>query len=82
MAVLRRVDFSEGKYQAAKELRENQKSVFVRRTGLCEWKITTANPILTILFKNILLTFEAEILKIFKNISLSQKLRRSYEKRM
>ena len=35
---------------------------------LCDWKITTANPTLTIMFKIILRTFEAEILKIFKNI--------------
>ena len=32
-----------------------------------EWKITTAQPILTSMFKNILRTFEVEILKIFKN---------------
>ena len=36
--------------------------------GLYEWKIITAHPILTVMFKNILRTFEAEILKIFKNI--------------
>ena len=35
---------------------------------VCGWRITTAHPILTIIFKNILRTFEAEILKIFKNI--------------
>ena len=29
----------------------------------CEWKITTAHPILLIIFKNILRTFEDEILK-------------------
>ena len=36
--------------------------------GLYEWKIITAHPILTVMFENILRTFEAEILKIFKNI--------------
>ena len=36
--------------------------------GLYEWKIITAHPILTVMFKNILRTSEAEILKIFKNI--------------
>ena len=36
--------------------------------GLYEWKITTVLPILTIMFRNILRTFEAEIIKIFKNI--------------
>ena len=41
---------------------------FVLPVGLYERKITTANPILTILFKNILRTFEAEILKVFKSI--------------
>ena len=34
------------------------------------------------MFKNILRTFEAEILKIFKNIQLQQKIRRSYKKRV
>ena len=33
--------------------------------GLCEWKITNVHPILAIMFKNLLRTFEAEI---FKNI--------------
>ena len=33
-----------------------------------EFKITTAHPILKIMFENILRTFEVEILKIFKNI--------------
>ena len=41
---------------------------FVLPVGLYERKITTANPILTIMFKNILRTFEAEILKVFKSI--------------
>ena len=36
--------------------------------GLCEWKITDVHPTLTIMFKEFLRTFEAEILKIFKNI--------------
>ena len=36
--------------------------------GLCEWKITIIHPILTIVFQNVLRTFEAESLKIFKNI--------------
>ena len=30
--------------------------------GLCEWNITTAQPIQTIVFKNFSRTFEAEIL--------------------
>ena len=46
--------------------------------GLCfrlvcapSWKITTVYPVvLTMMFKNILRTFEAEILEIFKNIQL------------
>ena len=38
-------------------------SVVVLSVGLHEWKLTTAHPILTIMeFKNILRTFEAEIL--------------------
>ena len=44
--------------------------------GLCECKISTAHPILTIMFKNILRTFEAEILKILKSIQPQPKLRR------
>ena len=32
--------------------------------GLYEWKITPAHPIPTVMFKNILRTFEAEILKL------------------
>ena len=32
--------------------------------GLHEWKITPAHPIPTVMFKNILRTFEAEILKL------------------
>ena len=36
--------------------------------GLYEWKITPAHPQPTIMFKNILRTFEAETLKIVKNI--------------
>ena len=43
-------------------------SVFMFPDGLCEWKITNLHPILTIIFQNILRTFEAEILKIFKII--------------
>ena len=41
---------------------------FVLPIGLCEWKISTVRPILTIMFKKVLRTFEAEILKTFKNI--------------
>ena len=41
--------------------------------GLCEWKITNAHPILTVMVKNVLITFEAEILKIFEKFSLSPK---------
>ena len=36
---------------------------FVLPVGFREWKITTARPILKIMFKNILRTFEVEILK-------------------
>ena len=36
--------------------------------GLCKLKIPKVHPILIIMFKNILRTFQAEILKIFKNI--------------
>ena len=43
--------------------------------GLCEWKTTNVHPILIVMFK----TFEAEILKIFKN---SPKIRRSYKERV
>ena len=43
-------------------------NVPVLPVGLYEWKITPAHPLPTIMFKNILRTFEAEILKIFKNI--------------
>ena len=31
--------------------------------GLYEWKTTTAHPILTIMFKNVSVTFKAEILQ-------------------
>ena len=42
---------------------------------LYEWRITTAHLILAFMFKNILRPFEAEILKIFKELSsLTQKL--------
>ena len=40
-------------------------SVFVLPVGLYDWKITTAHPTLTIMFKNILRTFEAEVLQHF-----------------
>ena len=36
--------------------------------GLCKWKTTNVHPMLTIMFKRVLRTFKAEILKIFKNI--------------
>ena len=36
--------------------------------GLSKRKTTNVHPILTIMFKIVLRTFEAEILKIFKNI--------------
>ena len=39
-----------------------------------ELKIRTAHPILTVTFKNVLRTFEAKILKIFKEFSLSPKI--------
>ena len=44
------------------------RSIIVHPVGLYEWKLTTTHPILTIMFKNILRTFEAEILKMFKFI--------------
>ena len=33
--------------------------------GLCEWNITNVRPILTVMLKDVLRTFEAEILDIF-----------------
>ena len=42
---------------------------FVLPVGLYELKITTAHPVLKIIFKNILRTFEAEIFKIIKKHS-------------
>ena len=49
----------------------------IKRICVSGWfvpmEITTAHPILTIMFKNILRTFTAEILKIFKNIEPQQK---------
>ena len=48
-------------------------SVFELPVGLYEWKVKTAHPMLTIMFKNILRGFEAEIFKIFKNIRLQSK---------
>ena len=41
---------------------------FFLSTGLWEWKITNAHPILQVMFKDVLRTFEAEILKIFEDI--------------
>ena len=51
--------------------------------GLCEPKFTNVHPILTIMFKNILGTFEAEIINIFKdmNSASAQKFRYSYKKK-
>ena len=43
-------------------------NILVLPVGLYEWKTTSAHPIPTIMFENILRTFEAEILKIVKNI--------------
>ena len=34
------------------------------RVGLCEWKKTNVHVILTVMFKNVLRTFEADVLKI------------------
>ena len=48
--------------------------------GLCEWKITNIHPILTAMYKNILRTSEAEILKILRTFSQSSKIRPSYKK--
>ena len=36
--------------------------------GLDGWKMTNVHPILTIVFENVLRTFEAEILQLFRNI--------------
>ena len=41
---------------------------FVLPVGLYEWKTTIVHLILTIMFKNILGTFEAEILKLFNSV--------------
>ena len=41
---------------------------FVLPVGLYEWKVTTAQPVLSIMLKNVLRTCEAEIPKILKNI--------------
>ena len=41
---------------------------FVLPVGLYEWKTTIVHLILAIMFKNILRTFEAEILKLFNPI--------------
>ena len=46
----------------------NWYSVFMLPVSLCKWKILNVQTILTIMFKNVLRTFEADILKIFKNI--------------
>ena len=48
---------------------------------LCECKITTAHPIPTILFQNILRIFEAEALKYLRTFNLSPKIRLSYSKK-
>ena len=45
----------------------------------CQWNV---RPILTIKFKDVLRTFEAEILKIFKDIQSQLKIRRSYLKKI
>ena len=42
--------------------------------GLYEWKMTTAHPILTIMFKNILRILEAEILNYLRTFSCIPKL--------
>ena len=49
--------------------------------GLYDWKTTTAHPILTFMLKNILRTFEAEILKVFKNVQPQPQIRRSYTRK-
>ena len=49
--------------------------------GFCQWKQTGAHPTLRIMFKNVLRTSEAEILKILKNIQTQPKCR-SYQNRM
>ena len=42
--------------------------------GLWERKITTIHPIPTIMFKNMLRTFEVEIIKIVQNIQSQLKI--------
>ena len=44
-----------------------KEAVSVLPVGLKDWKITTAQLVLANKFKNILRTFKAEILEIFKN---------------
>ena len=41
---------------------------YILAVGLYDWKIENLHPILTIMFKDVLRTFENEIHKIFKNI--------------
>ena len=52
----------------------NQSSEFV------EMEIKIVHPILTIMLRNVLRTFEAEIFKIFKNIKPQIEIRRSRKK--
>ena len=47
--------------------------LFVLPVGLCEWKITTVQSILRIMFENILRAREAGTLKTFKNIQPQSK---------
>ena len=47
-------------------------SVGRENVGLCE--VSNLHPLPTIMFKNVLRTFEAEILKLFKNSVSSHKL--------
>ena len=56
-------------------LAANSYSIFMLPVGLCQ--IANVSPMLTIMFKDVLRTFEAEILKRF---IFSPKLRRSYYK--
>ena len=49
---------------------------FVLSVGLCDWKIRNVHPILTVMFKNILRTYEAELYTLFQKPGTSMESRR------
>ena len=53
---------------------------FNQSSGFVEMEIKIVHPILTIMLRNVLRTFEAEIFKLFKNIKPQIKIRRSMKK--